>query len=121
LSTWNRPQSPVIDVDEGIDTSSPLNPLKPAVAGHNAEELAQRTMSTALQDTLVGAMWKLLEKTEEIMDEAFPKLPRMPAVKGSDSYARYTVYLNGLSDLVHEELGWSTNATVIKKPTAPIR
>ena len=119
---------PVTDVDEGIDTSSPLKVLAQPVAGHNAEELAQRTIPTALEGISAETMWKLLGKTEEDMKKAFPGLPQMETTvkqlkrsDQSDPYKLYTVYLNRLSDSIHKKLGRSTNATVIDKLTSPIR
>jgi len=124
-------RTPVTDIDEGIDTSSPLKPLPQSVAGHNAEELAQRTMPTALKGISAEAMWKLLGKTEEDMQKAFPGLPTMETTvkelkrshqsHQSHQYKPYTVYLNRLSDSIHKKLGRSTNATVINKLTSPIR
>jgi hypothetical protein len=74
------------------------------------------------------AMWKLLGKTEQDMQKAFPALPTMETTAKelkwsdrSDQYKPYTVYLNCLSDAVHKKLGWSANATVINKLTSPIR
>jgi hypothetical protein len=118
----------VANFDDEVDTSSPLKPLARPVAGHNAEEVAQRTMPTALEGISPEAMWGLLGKTEEEVKGAFPGLPTMEATvkelkrsEQSDQYKRYTVYLNHLSEIVRQQLGWSTTATVINKLTSPIR
>jgi hypothetical protein len=71
-------------------------------------------------------MWKFLGKPQEDMKKAFPELPTMETTVNnlnesdrSHQYKRYIVYLNLLSDAVHEKLGWSTNAEVINKLTRP--
>jgi hypothetical protein len=94
------------------------------IARHNAEEVAQRIMPTALKGISEEDMWALLGK-EEDMKEKFPQLPTMATtvnqLKQSDKYKRYTVFLNSLSEIVRKQLGWSTNAAVINKLTSPIR
>jgi hypothetical protein len=87
-------------------------------------KLAQRTMATALQSISKKDMWKLLGKTQKDLKKVFPELPTMETTVDnleesdrSHQYKRYTVYLNLLSAIVHEKLGWSTNATVINKLT----
>jgi len=118
----------VADSDDGIDTYSPLKRLARPVAGHNAEEVAQRIMPTVLKGISEDAMWKFLGKEMEEMEKKFPNLPTMANTvkqlkqfERSHPYKRYTVFLNSLSDAVHEQLGWSTNAAVINKLTSPIR
>jgi hypothetical protein len=118
----------VADVDDGIDTYSPFKRLARPVAGHNAEEVAQRIMPTVLKGISEEDMWKFLGKEREEMKKKFPNLPTMANTvkhlkqfERSDPYKRYAVFLNSLSDVVHEQLGWSTNAAVINKLTSPIR
>jgi hypothetical protein len=110
-------RTPVNDGDEGIDDSSPLKP----VAGHNTEEVAERTMPTTLHEVSLEQMHKLLGTTKAEMDDAFPVLPTMATtlkeLKSSFNENIVTKYLDHLSDMVHKHLGWSTNATVINKLT----
>jgi hypothetical protein len=91
---------------------------RPAAASHNAEEMAESTMPTALQEVSVEQMHKLLGTTMEDMNKAFPDLPEIPPLsKSLFDENTVTEYLDDLSDIVHKYLGWSTNATVINKLT----
>jgi hypothetical protein len=111
-------RTPVNDGDEGNDGSSPIKALRPSAATHNAEEVAERTMPTALQEVSVKQMYELLGTTMEDMNKAFPELPRMPPPsKSVFDENTVTEYLDGLSDIVHKYLGRSTSATVINKLT----
>jgi hypothetical protein len=91
----------VNDGDEGIDDSSPLKPLRPPVAGHNAEEVARRTMPTTMQAVSVDKMYEMLGTTKEDMNKAFPPLPKPGAINDQNNI---TEYLNRLSDIVHQYL-----------------
>jgi hypothetical protein len=116
-------QLPVPELSRGSNISSPLKPLNRSVAGHNAEEVTQRLIPNAMRDTSVEDMWKLLGKRKE--DMKCPNLPRMATLVKSlqrteSNYQQYVDYLNCISEIVHKQIGLSTNATVVNKLTGPV-
>jgi hypothetical protein len=87
----------VNDGDEEIYGDSPRKPLLPPVAGHNAKEVAERTMPMTLQAVSVEGMYERLGTTQKDMEKAFPSV--------SNYKNNVTEYLNLLSGIVHEYLG----------------